>query len=384
MQRTILLTLSLFFLSIVSAQIKNDTTSSKTYNVNLKLDVENGITLSNGSAEGDDLVAASYYNGVDVRVGFRRRDKNHIYSTVYRRPTLGVGFYSSTFQNPDIGTPFATYFFLDIPFAFAEEKKFNLSYTAAFGLSYNFNPYDSINNPANVLIGSFRNCYVHLGFTGKYELNDNWSLDATLGFKHFSNGSFRKPNSGLNVLPISVGASYTFGKDDVHEYVTPLPRYIKHDLINVAMSVGGKNYQIGEPVYLKMELGVNYLRQINYRYRVGLGLDVFYSDGAEDRFASGANGFAETMSFALVGSWEWAITERLYAPIGIGVYLHRNSENDEWLPIYERVGLRYRFTEHICGGLTIKAHGGKADIFEWTMGYTFYKDPNFTFKKRIN
>lgn len=380
MKATITATLLLLATIALQAQTHSDSnfTATKKYVKTLNLSVENGAVMSNGSDFAEELKHANYYNGLDLRLGFRKTDPDDIYSNVYRRPTLGVGFYSSTFENAKIGTPMALYFFLEMPFKFPEEKKLTYSYTAAFGLSYNFTPYDSINNPTNLLIGSYRNCYVHLGFSAHYRFNDKWAVNGTVGFKHFSNGSFRKPNSGLNLLPTSVGVTYKLSDDDVYEYKKPIPIYKPHNIYNISMTVGSKNYEIGEPNYLKLGWGFNYLRQINYRYRLGAGVDVFYSSKAELRSRNGEGGISESYSVALVASMEWMITDRLYAPIGFGYYLHRNTRNDEKQVYYERVGLRYQFTDHLSGGVTIKAHGGSADIFEWTMAYRFHKDPNRT------
>ncbi len=82
------------------------------------------------------------------------------------------------------------------------------------------------------------------------------------------------------------------------------------------------------------------------------------------------------MSFAVVGSWEWILTEHLYAPIGLAFYLHRNIENGEETPYYERAGLGYRFKNNLSLAVTIKAHGGVADYFEWTIAYAIQRDPN--------
>lgn len=375
----------LFLLYIISlstilsfSQTQNDSINpaQKKYVKTLNLNIENGAVISNGSSFADELANSNYYNGIDLRLGFRKTNRYDTYSTFYRRPTLGVGYYSSTFNNPKVGTPTALYFFLDMPFKFAEDKNLAFSYSAAFGLSYNFSPYDSINNPTNLLIGSYKNCYVDLGFSAHYRLSDRWSLNGKIGFKHFSNGSFKKPNSGLNLVPIALGATYKLTDEPIYEYKTPLPKYIHHNLFNVSMTFGSKNYEIGEPNYLKMGWGLNYLRQVSYSHRIGAGLDVFYSSHANLRTESGEAGFAESVSFALVASWEWLITERLYAPMGIGLYMHHNPANDEKQVYYERVGLRYRITDHIAAGLTIKAHGGSADIFEWTIAYTFHDDPN--------
>ena len=342
----------------------------------LDFSIENGAILGNDDEMSDQIVNSSYYNGLDIKLGFRKANKDDVYATVYRRPYIGLGWYSSTFNNADIGNPNALYFYLNFPFAFEGAKKFTFSYTAAFGLSYNFNPYDPVNNPTNVFVGSYRNCYVHLGFMANYKVAPRWLLNATLGFKHFSNGSFKQPNYGLNLIPFSLGVSYRLNQQEVYLEKTRIPEYKPHNLVNIAAIVGSKNYEIGGDNYLKATLSVNFLRQINYKYRIGLGMDLFYSAESELRNDSDKSAFSKSFSTAIVGSWEWALTKILYVPIGIGFYLSRNPENDEKTFYYERVGLRYRFLDHYFAGLTIKAHGGAADIFEWTIGYTFHHDKN--------
>ncbi len=342
----------------------------------LDIRFENGAMLSNDTEVGDQLVNSSYYNGLDIRLGFRNSNPNDIYSNVYRRPYLGLGWYSSTFDNEDVGSPNALYFFLTIPIVFEKNKKFTSSYTAAFGISYNFNPYDSINNPTNIFIGSYRNCYVHLGYVANYKFNEKWAMNGTIGFKHFSNGSFKQPNYGINLIPFTLGVSYRFADEEITQFAKPIPDYKRHNLVNITFTAGSKNYEVGGDNYLKAALGVNFLRQINYRYRLGIGFDMFYAAQSDLRNSSDASDFSKSHSYAIVGSWEWALTKKLYVPIGLAFYLHRNKENGEKTPYYERIGLRYRFAQHYTAGVTIKAHKAVADIFEWTIGYTFHKDTN--------
>lgn len=356
--------------------IKISSEKDKKYIKYLEFRFENGAMLSNDTDLGDQLVNSSYYNGIDIRLGFRKTNPDDIYGNVYRRPYMGVGWYSSTFHNADIGKPNALYYFMTIPFVFEQDKKLTFNYTGAFGLSYNFNPFDSIQNPANIFIGSYRNCYVHLGLEANYKFSEKWQANATLGFKHFSNGSFKKPNYGINLIPLTLGVTYKVGDDNVEHYRRPVPEFIKNNQLNLTLAFGSKNYVNEDPNYLKMTMGINYLRAVNYKYRIGVGIDVFYSGASELRTESGTASFSDAVSYAVVPNWEWVITERLYIPLGIGVYLHRNVENDEKYGYYERAGIRYRVTDHLSAGVTIKAHAGVADYFEWTLGYTFHKDQN--------
>lgn len=342
----------------------------------LELSMENGAILGNDNELSEQIVNSSYYNGLDIRLAFRRTNKNDVYSNVYRRPYTGVGWYASTFHNADVGKPNAIYWFLNFPFTFERDKRLTFSYTAAFGLSYNFNPYDPVKNPTNIFVGSYRNCYVHLGFSMNYQVARNWALYGTLGFKHFSNGSFKQPNYGMNLIPLSIGVRYKVSKAEIDQYEVERPKFIKNNQWNIAFGFGSKNYEVGGENYFKANLSLNYLRQISWKYRLGVGLDIFYSDKAELRNDSDQSMFSKSYSYAVVGSWEWVLNKNLYVPIGIGIYLHRNEGNDEKLPFYQRVGLRYRILDHYFAGLTIKAHAGAADYFEWTIGYTFNKDKN--------
>jgi hypothetical protein len=367
----LLLFLSVFLFQSITAQyIDTLQVSDKKFVKYLDIRFENGAMLGNGTAIGDQLVNASYYNGTDIRLGFRKTDPDDVYSNVYRRPYLGVGYYSSTFHNEAIGRPNALYFFLTMPFAFERNKKLTFSYSAAFGLAYNFNAYDSVNNPINVFLGSQNNCYVDLYFVMNYRFNDNIAMNGSLGFKHFSNGSFRQPNFGINLIPVTVGVSYRLNDQKVLLEKTHVPIYKPHNLWNITLSAGSKHYSPEEDRnYLKMGLNVNFLRQINYKYRLGVGMDFFYAAESEKRNA-------DSFSTAVVGTWEWCLTRNLYAPIALAFYLKRNEANNEVNPYYQRVGLRYRFNNNLHAGLTIKAHAGQADYFEWAIGYTFHNDPN--------
>ncbi len=382
MQKNILLTrlsILLFIFSHVAfgqADNEADSVPKRKYVKYLDARFENGAMLGSDNEIGDQIVNSSYYNGLDFRLGFRKTDTTDVFSTVYRRPIIGLGAYASTFHNADVGEPNALYFFITIPFSFEGSRKLTFSYSAAFGYSYNFNPFNPEDNPANIFLGSERNCYVHLGFLANYHFLPRWTLNGTIGFKHFSNGSYRKPNAGINLIPVTIGLSYQLSKEGAYLQKTARPDFLKHSAVNISFAAGSKNYEIGEGNYLKTTLGINYLRHFNYKYRAGLGLDIFYSAEAGLRNDSDQSPFSKSWSFALVGAWEWQLTRRLYAPVGLAVYLQRNPENGEEQIYYERAGLAYRFKNNIYAGLTIKAHGGVADYFEWTVGYTIQKDPN--------
>ena len=92
------------------------------------------------------------YYGTDLRLGFRRNE-NDVYSTLYRSPIFGIGLYAGTFKDEAFGNPYAIDGFVDIPVMHMPEN-WEWIYSIGLGLATNFNFYDPIDNPTNIIIGS--------------------------------------------------------------------------------------------------------------------------------------------------------------------------------------------------------------------------------------
>ncbi|MFD2203494.1 hypothetical protein [Shivajiella indica] len=340
----------------------------------LDVSFELGPIIENGSASSAELKKNTNYIGVDARLGFQKGSES-IYAKLYRFPVYGIGVYASSFQNEVVGNPNAVYFFMDIPFSYPSDKRWKFGYYFSYGLSFNFNPYDPIDNPTNLFIGSYRNAFINLGFRASRELNERMELYTGIGFRHFSNGALSLPNTGINLLPFTFGANYRLTKN--HDKVfsdRSIPKQDKRTLLNFHLAPGTKQYFIGDDNNFKLGIGVHILREISYKHRLGLGLEQFYSANSKERMDEPMTSrFWDSNAFALFGSWEWVLTKNLFAPMGLGVYLHRNKHNGEWNWYYQRVGMGYRFSNGIFTSLSIKAHKGKADFFEWTLGYTIFK-----------
>ncbi|MBN3581859.1 acyloxyacyl hydrolase [Algoriphagus aestuarii] len=332
---------------------------------------ENGPLLSNGKDWADEIRQSEHYNGIDVRFEWRKVE-NTFYNFLYRYPSMGFGYSTLVHYSEQLGRPMGIYGFVEMPFTRKGiHQKFYLSYFGQIGLGFHIKPYDPETNPLNLFVGSNLNSYIHLGFKANYQISDRVSVLGTVGLKHFSNGSSKKPNAGINYAPFGIGIKTKLGRiEEVPTERVPYPDLEKRGFWNLALYLGTKNYEIGDPTYFRGGLGINYLWEASYKYRMGLGIDWFYGAGIKDRWPDQNTGFFDANSFALVGSWEWKINEHLYAPVAFGVYFNQSEFNQEVSWFYERVGVRYRFDNNIFAGLQIKAHKAKADFFEFTFGYT--------------
>ena len=353
----------LFFVSNSIAQVKNQ----RFFNVSY----ESGPMLSNGTEWGDIIKDLVNYKALDLQLGWRSLS-NSKYDYIYRYPVFGVGFNSALTYTREIGRPMAFYGWVDIPFSLPRQNR-NLSfgYFSQMGIGFNLTPYDPDSNPDNQYIGSSINAYVHLGFYGKYQITERVGLRAGFGLKHYSNGATKRPNAGINLFPLNLAMNIRLGElTTIPDQKPEIPEKELKSFVNLALYTGMRNYEIGDPAYFRGGLGINYLIEPSYKYRLGLGLDLFWAQGMELRFPGENFSFKDQTSLAVVGSWEWQLTSRLFVPIGLGVYLYRNEINQEFTWYYERIGVRYRFGDALSAGMSIKAHRAKADFFEFTLGYT--------------
>ncbi|MFD1314155.1 acyloxyacyl hydrolase [Namhaeicola litoreus] len=315
------------------------------------------------------------YYGTDMRMGFRKKE-NNAYSTLYRSPVFGIGFYAGTFKDNVFGNPYAIDGFVDIPVMHMPDN-WEWIYSLGLGLATNFNFYDPIKNPTNEIIGSRRNVYIALSTELRYYITPHWKIGAGAGFKHFSNGRLRLPNKSINVLPFSVMASYNFNDEKTVLDKSKISEFIPFNMFSFFGAVGNRNFEYGKADYFKSTLSANFLHQFQYKYRFGLGFELFYTAGALDRVTEDKTNFKKQFSYGVVGLWEWVLTDRIYVPLNVGVYLNRNEENEE-SAIYKRLGFRYLIGQQkkLFVGLSLKVTETRSDYIEWTLGYTFKKDPN--------
>ncbi|PZV83078.1 lipid A 3-O-deacylase PagL [Algoriphagus aquaeductus] len=341
------------------------------YQRKLSIGYESGPLMSNGTDWGNEIRDALDYKAIDLQLGWKKIS-NSTYNYIYRYPTYGIGLTSTLTYSPEIGRPQAVYGFMEIPFSHGGlNKRLYFGYFTQMGVGFNFKPFDELSNPMNQYIGSNVNCYVFLGLNSTLKITDKMDLQTSFGLKHFSNGATKRPNSGINLFPLNIALNYKFGDHAlIPSEPIDIPKKGLDTYWNFALYTGLKNYEVGDPAYFRGGLGVNYLLEPSYKYRLGLGLDFFWAQGINLRNPGESFNFMDQTSLALVGSWEWQLTERIYVPIGLGAYLYRNELNQEITWFYERIGVRYRFSNHLFTGMQIKAHKAKADFFEFTVGYT--------------
>jgi len=374
--RLYIFVLVLFIPLLSNAQFSGIKEEIKKSPLILELEVENGGILTQKGLKSTTYEGA-YYNGLNFKIGWKQRAKKDQYYQIYNYPIYGIGLYSSTFHTPILGSPFAIYGFVQTPIAPKETSKWSYDYRIGLGLSGNFEPYNEHENPLNLVIGSKNNVFIDLGLRAQYQISPQWKAGVGMAFHHFSNGALALPNKGVNLVPLTVSVNYQLNPDIKITRDSILKPYNKKILYHINYGVGLKQLRNDlDQRFFKTTLSAYASRHVSYKWRLGAGLDLFYSSSGNDREIAGDK--SGELKSKLSGGPSFYVAhilnERLVLNGNVGYYLHNQSFNGEIKRFFLRAGARYYVYKNINTGVSIKAHMGKADFIEWTVGYTFNRD----------
>lgn len=217
--------------------------------------------------------------------------KGSLGKQVFSKTQQGVGIAVFDFGNhKELGTPISTYLFQTAELSKLSEFA-SLNYEWNFGLSTGWRPYDPINNPGNMIIGSKLNAYINLGLFLKWQVAERYCLTTGAELTHFSNGNTEYPNAGLNMVGAKLGLMYNLSNDksetSKEERVVKIPTFPRHFSYDFVVfgswrrkGIEFGNTQVASPDKYPV-LGAYFapMYNLNYRFRTGISLDGLY-DGS--------------------------------------------------------------------------------------------------------
>lgn len=340
-----------------------------------------------------DQVIEKIYIGSELRIGIQTENGN-FYDQLYKYPSFGVGYYYANLtriklidtdseETFDQGHPSALFGFIKVPII--RRKKVVWSYQFGGGVSFNFKPYDPENNPGNILIGSKLNVYFEVGSSLDYLLSNRFTLSGGYILKHFSNGSARIPNLGINLVAFQCAVRYNFSKSPQFNLnYSKIPELEMKNEIITSIGAGVKmlnedfDNQKYDNQWFQSTVQVGYMRRVGWKRSWGAGTDFTYksygnyleqmkAEKKEENFEEqSSNNFAMAI---------WIGHEVRYGKMSVhlqcATYLFNNSVQALESPYYFRIGARYNLYKNALIGINLKSHGTKADIIEYALGYRF-------------
>jgi len=306
-------------------------------------------------------------SGIEFNLGIIP-NQNKNWGSLYKQPEFGLGIYHTSLGNDKIlGKATAIYPYVNFPLIKKNRWDFNLQ--LGFGLAYTKKHFDPVENYTNLAIGSKFNAFFKLMASTSYNFHPRWSMNGGIGFFHISNGAISIPNKGLNAVTSNFGLSYYLNGNKPKYKSIQLKNYKLDDEFSIIWNNGVKQTEVkDEHKYYKTGLSFTYLKGINAKQKIGLGIDLFYDESAN----RGKWNFDPKTDFKNRFSQAIFISHELFLHkfsivANIGAYTIYETKPEK--PVYLRVGLKYGINKHFLASLCLKAHMGKADYIEWGIGY---------------
>ncbi len=349
----------------------------------------------------------------------------------YNNASIGLAFnYLNLTNDAMLGQAFAPYVYLNIPLV--KTKYFIFGLRPGIGVSFVDKTYyntvaaelkyvpGSIQE-ANGAIGSHTNTYFPEAIYAEFPIKKGFSITASYGWYHISNGTTRHPNSGYNMFNGALGLTY-FPDNDT--YVAPETK-IPHGLYDgkrwdVEMSISGgfrQAYFVDKNTFGTGQIAI----AAHYRpwsiFKIGGGIDIFYDGyyksvcdefGRKENIPTTYFGKTYLSESKLANCFRMGVSIQpefilgnFTAGLHVGVYFYDPIKNlepfnevvenggkplkrgmfykyditkagvtqDGWL--YTRVLLKYRCTKHFFVQLGMKSHLAKVEFIDAGLGVCF-------------
>jgi hypothetical protein len=301
-----------------------------------------------------------------IELSYRiNRNNDELWNRYYSYPEVGISYMFMDYAYRNVlGYSHSLYPYIDFPIT-ANSKPLWLTLKVAIGASYITKVYDSISNKENIAISSHLNLFALFGLKFNFKLTNGLTANIGVNATHFSNGSIKKPNYGLNLATTSLGVNYNFGKcmdrrSNIKSFECIKNRWlvVLSGAVKEVKGPGGPKYGVGS-------ISLEYSKAFRTLLRLGISFDYMYDGSTFGYFREESVQYDSRLKASKLGltiMGEMALN-RLSAFANFGTYLYNYNTKDD--PVYQRIGLRYRFNRFLYTQVALKTHLNVADYLEW-------------------
>ena len=220
-------------------------------------------------------------------------------------------------------------------------------------------------NIKNVNIGSSLNGAISFEYNYSMDLKRGFSLSPSVKFTHYSNGSYKLPNLGLNLLSAGLSLKKKILSESAIAEVKSKPT--EKQRLQVGLSIGRN--QLNDP---ESEISNNYNLSLHYintslsKFIFGLGTDIHYSQSYRNYYQINS---LENKSLDFIETNRAGLTGIVGISLGateihgnIGYYIHDLQKIDGSL--YQRIYVLTSLGKGFRMKFSLKAHKARAETFE--------------------
>lgn len=294
----------------------------------------------------------------------------------FRLPVVGLGYYCSNLGNTAIyGHLHGLYGYFDNHFL-QPHHRLNIGNRISFGLSYATKHFDINQNPRNYVLSTGINVFFQYDILLRYKATPHFSIALLTGLTHASNGNYREPNKGFNLLTAGLELRYSLKPQP-----TPSNKHPQRvsDSTQIAVLVGILGGTKAQTVANSHRYDCyGFSTELQYRIGpasiVGIEFDAYRDNSikfAYEKHIKSTEGFSNSMYYRVAIYPTYIIhAARVGISLQPGIYL-----NTGFIPhgrFTYKLGLRYQIMPDIFASMAVKTHYfGNADFVEFALRYRF-------------
>jgi hypothetical protein len=285
---------------------------------------------------------------------------------LYNLPDVNFSLSYLDFQNTALGFSIAGLVSMD--YFFSKKDKKQLFVNIGAGFVYTSNPYDAENNPLNIAISTPISYAVQAKVGHNFNFGNSFTFTPALSIIHYSNGAYKMPNEGINIIVLNAGLSYRLKKNisselDEENLKWEVNRNISKYLV---MNTGLKSLYQDNPKkfsYFTFSGGIS--KMLTEKNAISIGSDLFLSKALQEKLKD----VGSSMDFKTIGLavGHELMIGKLSLVKQFGYYIYKPDILQT--KFYQRYSLRYYCTEKTFLNANLKVHGGTADVVEWGIGW---------------
>ena len=293
----------------------------------------------------------------------------------YGYPFIGVSYWYSQMGNSEyLGSANALFPYVNYPII--RNQKHELNFRVGLGLAYLTKRFDRLENYKYIAIGSHVNAAINLMAEYRWRFDPRMNAAVGIALMHFSNGSTKTPNYGINTPSINLAFAYRLSKENTYQskkltpslYNFEFPENKTIDLsLGATVAVKDMGSEYGRTFMIYNFFG-SVMKPFSFKSSAGIGFDLTYNES--DFFFADLNKVyyeqkSELWRFGVGPVYQLHMSKLSYI-FGLGYYIRGKMANTK---TYFKMGLQYQVTKRIYANLTLRTHFGQADFVGIGMGY---------------
>jgi len=308
--------------------------------------------------------------GFEISLSKQQVD-NSYYTQKHKCPLNGISFEYRNFGNDEVlGKAFSLTHYQNFIWAQFKNNWF-LDFKMGSGISFITKKYNKDNNPTNNAIGSHLNAKVSFKI-GVNKFTEKYHIGLGVELSHFSNGAMQTPNLGLNNLAAYLNLGYNFDDRCQNKSYLELKKtteksinYLIEGIFTIAevppIPLDAKKH----PVFAGR---FSLIKKLNKSWNFETGLDLVYNLSNKYRYYDLNHSYMDVFQ---VGVYTGMSLNYYKSHINFGLGFYLRDKINPLGRIYNRIGYRYFYKPNWFGLFNVRASFGRADFFEFGIGYKF-------------